>query len=599
MLCTRLPITPSARLDARVICRLILRSSAPSLPCSLRHASNKVRKQNRKQGTSASTIDFRPNTTPPPQKPVFPNMPQPVRVKRGQSVRAPQEESRREKKQMAAAAAEQAADKEDVEDDETVLFELAVDDRVVPVHLPFEKYAIIFKTAIQNAAKQMQMTEMGLYDAMHDDKRNQSVAEDARARSRVFYMALQDAAKQVMMADFEEAKNQVNQSAADDAKADAKADAEAEVKEDAKAEAKAEPSKTEEASKNAPSAEKAPSYLGIPTSYPSPDDPLVSSVDQQGSSKSSDTNKDGGRVRPAQSVFAKYRYGYVLYLGLVSGAFGLGLGGTAYYVLKQYEDSKGGARSMSPAADDDDEWISGGGSRRQRHTYPVSTTIAILSTLVFACKLSFPSLRKTLVKYGYVNLPIFSFTARSTANTPKLSLVLAHFSHRTLASFLASTLALVWLSRETEFLVAPSALGPVLGAGLVSTTVSAALLPRALAGGNQLFLRAINGSSGLACAVLGFLSTFEDAGDVPHYVFLAMLGLTGFRVLAKSKSVEAAGACVLSAWELGGLAGGWAVGKAPDMMLLARKMVSGDTAWAQQEQHLLYRRAFWGMRADE
>ncbi|KAK9378814.1 uncharacterized protein V2V93DRAFT_375126 [Kockiozyma suomiensis] len=302
--------------------------------------------------------------------------------------------------------------------------------------------------------------------------------------------------------------------------------------------------------------------------------------------------------RARRNIFARYTYGYVIYLGLVASGFGLTLGGTLYYVLKKYEDSDGGF-SKRGGDDNDDEWATGGGSRRQHHIYPVSTGIAVIACLLFSAKTLFPSLRDALVKYGSINLPLYSLASASTSKSPKLSILLSQFTHNSLASFLASTLSLVWLARETEFLVAPSALGPVLGTGMVTATMSAALLPRLLAGGNAQFLRPINGSSGLACAVLGFLSTFDEAGDVPHYVFLAVLGISGFRVLAKSKSIEGTGACVLSAWEIGGLAGGWVVGKASDAMLLARKMVKGQNVYAEREGRLAFRRAFWGMRVIE
>ncbi|KAK9452062.1 uncharacterized protein V1518DRAFT_369759 [Limtongia smithiae] len=348
-----------------------------------------------------------------------------------------------------------------------------------------------------------------------------------------------------------------------------------------------------------------PSYLGIPATYPSPDDAMISrqKADRPDFLKPSPSSNNGtgssnGGNTNARGFFSQYKYGYAAYLGLVATGFSAAIAVPGFFFLKWADEHMQVRVAIEDTVDEQS-----GGARRQRHSYTVSTTIGVVCTALFAAKVMIPSVRPALVRFGYLNLPVFSQRACASTLSPRLSVLLSHFSHRTLTSFLASTLALVWLARETEYLISPAALMPVLGTGMVFATTTTAVLPRVLArmangssGGSLMVLRPICGASGLACAVLGFLATFEDAGDVPRYLCYAVGGATAVRAVVKATALPTgARACCLAAWEMGGLLGGVSVGKVPDLVAAARV---GDMAGMPSDKEE-FRLAFWGVRTTE
>ncbi|KAK9461968.1 uncharacterized protein V1516DRAFT_711411 [Lipomyces oligophaga] len=333
---------------------------------------------------------------------------------------------------------------------------------------------------------------------------------------------------------------------------------------------------------------KEPSYLGLPSSFPTPDDSIVSEINKKKEPKLPSADNW------AEKLIKSRKFGYVWYIGLVTGTFGFLVGTGGYLLLKLFEDQDGGF--LAPG----DRRVLGGGSKHQYHVYPVSTGIAVVVSSLFAIKIMVPSVRSTLVRYGYLHLRKLSTLIKGgKLNVPSAAIVMSQLSHHTLVSFIASTLCFVFLCRETEYLIAPSALAPVLAVGLTTSAISAAFVPVVLGGGNVRYLVSICGSSGLAYAVLGFLSSFDDSGDVIRYGTYLFGGASAFRVLSKSKDFTKATACCISALNIGGLLGGLLVGHVPDAVLFAKKALGYKTAvkWSAayegESEISAYRHAFW------
>ncbi|KAK9377604.1 uncharacterized protein V1513DRAFT_434723 [Lipomyces chichibuensis] len=338
-----------------------------------------------------------------------------------------------------------------------------------------------------------------------------------------------------------------------------------------------------------------PSYLGIPPSYPSPDDFILNrqqrvlrsfkrakAITVEPLGMKSLAVKDRSIVNFSTKPFAlsaKLAWMALLYGGLV--------GGTGILLLHL-------STEPNVAAD-------GGGARRQHHLYPVSITVASISAVLFASKVLIPSLRPMLVKYGYINLPVFALIGgMSTRISPHTSLIASHFSHRSFATFLTSTLLFGLFGAETEYLVNPTALILALISGVSVSCFSASFLPLVLGGRTITVLSPVSGSYALACSALGLISTFEDAGDIPRVFFYLLLAGSAFRVVAKSKATTTNRQCCSAAFLLGGLLGGRLIGMIPDAILFTEDLWNKKSAAfaidnLEGERWKYNRRHFWGM----
>ncbi|KAK9369851.1 hypothetical protein V1509DRAFT_619303 [Lipomyces kononenkoae] len=312
-----------------------------------------------------------------------------------------------------------------------------------------------------------------------------------------------------------------------------------------------------------------PSYLGIPPSYPTPDDAILNRMQRVVRSfkrgkaitaehlgiKSSPANPNRAYVDSSVKPFVLGTK--LAWIALVYGSL---IGGASLFVLHLYPKY-------------DDVTVDGGGARRQRHLYPVSITVASISAMLFASKILIPRLRPVLVKYGYINTPVFALVhGQSTRLSPHPSLIVSHFSHRSSATFVTSTLLFALFAAETEYLVNSEALISALIGGLTVSCFSASFLPLILGGRTISVLSPVSGSYALACSALGFISTFEDAGDVPRVLFYVLLIGSAFRVLAKSKATTSKRQCCSAAFLLGGLLGGRLIGQLPDLILIAKHL---------------------------
>ncbi|KAK9323126.1 hypothetical protein V1517DRAFT_321172 [Lipomyces orientalis] len=337
-----------------------------------------------------------------------------------------------------------------------------------------------------------------------------------------------------------------------------------------------------------------PSYLGVPPSYPSPDDSILNrqqrvlrsakraraiTVDLLGTNSLVDNGSYTNESTKPLALSAKLASVALLYAGLV--------GGVGILLLHLFQ--KQGVA------------VDGGGARKQHHIYPVSITVISISALLFAAKVLIPSLRPALVKYGYINLPIFALVGgKSTRISPHMSLIVSHLSQRSFATFLSSTLMFALFAGETEYLVNPTALTLALISGVSVSCFSACFLPLMLGGKAVTFLSPVSGSYALACTALGFISTFEDAGDIPRVFFYILLAGSAFRVIAKSKATTSKRQCGSAAFLLGGLLGGRLAGMTPDAVLFVTDVWnkwSGTVAMESLggERWKTNRRQFWGM----
>ncbi|KAK9385286.1 hypothetical protein V1515DRAFT_608648 [Lipomyces mesembrius] len=337
-----------------------------------------------------------------------------------------------------------------------------------------------------------------------------------------------------------------------------------------------------------------PSYLGIPPSYPSPDDFILNrqqrvlgrkrakaiTAELLGMKLSAATDRSTVNYSSKPlALSAKLACVALLYGGLVGGAGILLL----HLFTKQ------------------DIAVDGGGATKQHHLYPVSITVVSISAVLIASKVLIPSLRPALVKYGYINLPVFALIRGiSTRISPHMSLIASHFSHRSFATFLTSTLLFALFGAETEFLVNPTALILALISGVSVSCFSASFLPLMLGGRAITVLSPVSGSYALACSALGFISTFEDAGDIPRVFFYLLLAGSAFRVVAKSKAATSKRQCCSAAFLLGGLLGGRFMGMLPDAILFTedlwdKKFGAFAMDNLEGERWKYNRRQFWGM----
>ncbi|KAK9234632.1 hypothetical protein V1525DRAFT_412457 [Lipomyces kononenkoae] len=338
-----------------------------------------------------------------------------------------------------------------------------------------------------------------------------------------------------------------------------------------------------------------PSYLGIPPSYPTPDDTILNR--QQRVVRSAKR----GKAITAELLGAKYLaaegrtdanfcvkpFVFSAKLAWIALVYGSLIGGAGILLLSLYPKH--------------DITIEGGGARKQHHLYAVSITVASISAVLFASKVLIPRLRPVLVKYGYINTPVFALIrGQSTRLSPHTSLIVSHFSHRSCATFVTSTLLFALFAAETEYLVNSTALILALIGGVSASCFSASFLPVMLGGRTIAVLSPVSGSYALACSALGFVSTFEDAGDIPRVLFYVLLAGSAFRVLAKSKATTSKRQCCSAAFLLGGLLGGRLVGQIPDIILFTRELWNKKT-WALALENMeattwtYNRRQFWGM----
>ncbi|KAK9430225.1 hypothetical protein V1505DRAFT_371562 [Lipomyces doorenjongii] len=342
-----------------------------------------------------------------------------------------------------------------------------------------------------------------------------------------------------------------------------------------------------------------PSYLGIPPSYPSPDDFILNrqqrvlrsfkrakaiTVEFLGMKLSGAKDKSTVNFSSKPlALSAKLACMALLYGGLVGGAGILLL----HLFTKQ------------------NIAVDGGGATKQHHLYPVSITVASISAVLFASKVLIPSLRPALVKYGYINLPVFALIRGiSTRISPHTSLIASHFSHRSFATFLTSTFLFALFGAETEYLVNPTALILALISGVSVSCFSASFLPLMLGGRTITVLSPVSGSYALACSALGFISAFEDAGDIPRVFFYLFLAGSVFRVVAKSKATTSKRQCCSAAFLLGGLIGGRLMGMLPDAILFTEDLWNKKFgAFAMDnlegERWKYNRRQFWGMHTTD
>ncbi|KAK9491122.1 hypothetical protein V1508DRAFT_422876 [Lipomyces doorenjongii] len=341
-----------------------------------------------------------------------------------------------------------------------------------------------------------------------------------------------------------------------------------------------------------------PSYLGIPPSYPSPDDFILNrqqrvlrsfkrakaiTVELLGMKLSGAKDKSTVNFSSKPlALSAKLACMALLYGGLVGGAGILLLHFTKRNIA-----------------------VDGGGATKQHHLYPVSITVASISAVLFASKVLIPSLRPALVKYGYINLPVFALIRGiSTRISPHTSLIASHFSHRSFATFLTSTFLFALFGAETEYLVNPTALILALISGASVSCFSASFLPLMLGGRTITVLSPVSGSYALACSALGFISAFEDAGDIPRVFFYLFLVGSVFRVVAKSKATTSKRQCCSAAFLLGGLIGGRLMGMLPDAILFTEDLWNkkfGVFAMdnLEGERWKYNRRQFWGMHTTD
>ncbi|KAJ8103738.1 hypothetical protein POJ06DRAFT_6299 [Lipomyces tetrasporus] len=341
-----------------------------------------------------------------------------------------------------------------------------------------------------------------------------------------------------------------------------------------------------------------PSFLGVPPSYPSPDDSILKrqqrvlrstkraraiTVELLGTNSSVDDGSYANGSKKPLALSAKLASVALLYAGLVGGA------GILLLHLFQKQDVA----------------VDGGGARKQHHIYPVSITVISISAVLFAAKVLIPSLRPALVKYGYINLPIFALVGgKSTRISPHMSLIVSHFSQRSFATLLTSTLMFALFAGEAEYLVNPTALTLALISGVSVSCFSACFLPLMLGGKTMTILSPVSGSYALACAALGFISTFEDAGDIPRVFFYLLLAGSAFRVIAKSKATTSKRQCCSAAFFLGGLLGGRLVGMTPNAILFVTDLWNERSGTVEMEslggeRWKINRRQFWGMHTTD
>ncbi|KAK9458187.1 hypothetical protein V1511DRAFT_448897, partial [Dipodascopsis uninucleata] len=278
-----------------------------------------------------------------------------------------------------------------------------------------------------------------------------------------------------------------------------------------------------------------PSYLGIPLSRRTPDDPLLNSS-LKDSIRFERASIDAGPSKVYESD--RSRHDHVLRISLTATGLCLVIGGTGVYLLDQiFEDT--------------------GGSNRQRHSYVLSQAVMATAVFTMGAKYASPSLRRLIVKYAYLDLPSLARTRGMSTRyvSSKASILFMPLNHRHLVHLVSAVCAYGFVAAEAEYLVNESALWGAMVSGILGSTLAATILPVAL----RALPSPVCGLTGIAASVLGFLSTFPEAGDVPHVLFLSTIALSTVGCLRRP-----CGLALNHTLIFGGTIGGWLYGKVPD-----------------------------------